>query len=183
MAVHRQPAAPGADPLGPRFRTLVPIEASVPDVDPGAALRRIDRAVDWRGEAWDWYESFSKVVADHIKRTYEDETRRRWAAYAKLDPAPQAADTKPHPGEVERFASWVASAEEKWGGVRRLLAEIEAIPVRPYWLERFATYARDYVDRKDSSPDRLMVVTEEGGLRRPRIVDTGTFFYEIPEGR
>lgn len=166
MAVHRQPAETGADPLGPRFRTLVPIETSLPDVDPGAALRRIGRAIDWRDEAWTWYETWNKVVADYVRRSYENETGRQWARYANLDPIPQTGNTEPHPGEVERFASWVANAQAH-GGIRHLLAEIEAIPVRPYWLERFATYARNQLDQQDASPDR-----------RPRLVDTGSFFYE-----
>jgi hypothetical protein len=203
VAIHRQSVPPGTL-TGPRFRTLIPIPAPVPDVDPGEALRRAVRALtvgeDWRVQAWSWYDSWTKAVNDHIRRTYEAESRRLWstAAARRWAARRQAVDGDPDSRETEQFARWVAQAVEA-GTVRRQLALIDEIPVPPDWVLRYAARLRRHLAEGEgpgiADRSRPALAGAEGfrhwwhvgasivaqSNEQPTdFADTGTFFYDPP---
>jgi hypothetical protein len=155
MAVHRQPEQAGAD-LGPRWRTLVPLETPFPDVDPGEALRRAHRYAEqgWRTEALEslqqWQSEFSKVVADHIQAQYAARERQFLASWeARFE----TGDAR----EADQFQAWLEHAIRE-GTVEAQLAVIDALEA-PEWLKRYASYVRRYRERTQA-------------------FDTGTIFYD-----
>lgn len=195
MAVHRQPATARDDAsheefVGPRFRTLVPVEAPVADVDPGEALRRIDRAIrareDWRREAWSWYDSWSKAVNDHVRRTYEAESRRLWAVAAQRWAAGRkAVDSVPDAFEAVPVHAIAREAAERYlrAGIRSFdpAEDVfwESPDGRAFWVGP--------VDYADPSRPALAGAEEhrrwwESGASIVREgFDTGTLWYEPPQ--
>lgn len=162
MAVHREPAEESADPLGPRWGTVVPYETSVPDIDPGAAFLLVDRdPIDWRIEARD---EFSKIVADHLRAQADREFLAEQTARFETGRS----------READQFQAWLEYALRK-GNLETQLALIAEVPYPPDWLKRYTAYARQHQDR---TAERLAWFEAS-----PRAVDTGTFFYQIPEGR
>lgn len=157
MAVHRQPE----DARGPRFRTVVPVEAPVSDVDPGAALRRIAQSPDWRDEAWAWLDAWNKVIADHIRRTYEAENRRR----------------------IAQVLACLRKAQDVDQDARQVVA---ALPTDRESAERYFGPEDVWIAPEDGVYQVTWPITEpppDEQPSKPRFVDTGTFFYEIPEER
>ena len=183
MAVHRQPAEAGTDPLGPRFRTLVPVEASGSDVQPRTPISGPHR--DWRVAAWDYWESSRAAIEEWRDRSHAQARR-------------QALNANPEPGETEQFARWVARAIEA-GNARAQIDIIDSIPVPPIWLRRYQQALREALaadeqplsapaDQRIDDPSRpaLAGTTEhacwwEAGAAVVREgFDTGTLWYEPP---
>jgi len=161
VAVHRQPEQAGAD-LGPRWRTLVPLETSFPDVDPGEALRRAHRYAeqDWRIEAREQYGTIvANLVVDALRKEADRQFLTEWTARF------EAGDTR----EADQFQAWLEHAIRE-GTVEAQLALIDEIPAPPYWLQRYTAYVRYFRDR---TARRLAWF--EG---RSQAVDTGTIFYD-----
>ena len=173
MAIHGEPAEAGADPVGPRWRTVVSVPAPVPDVDPGEALRRAVRALtvgeDWRVQAWSWYDSWTKAVNDHIRRTYAAETRRVFAEAARRIAArQQAVDGDPDPGEAVPFHAVAREAAESFNPVR---GPGFADPSRPALAGQEEFRHWWHVGAS---------IVAEGNDRPTDFADTGTFFYDPP---
>lgn len=188
MAVHRQPAEASTDPRGPRFRTLVPVETPVPDVDPGAALRRVDRAIrvgeDWRHEAWSWYDSWSKVVNDHIRRTYEAESRRFWALAAKRYAARrEAVDPDPDPFEAVPVHAVAREAAERYlrAGIRSFDPAEDVIGPGVADPSRPALAGQEEFRHWWHVGASIVSGAEGNDPERPTdFTDTGSFFYDCP---
>jgi hypothetical protein len=160
MAVHRQPEQAGAD-LGPRWQTVVSLETPFPDVDPGEALRRVDRnPIDWRIEAREQYSTIvANLVADILRKEADRQFLAEWTARF------EAGDTR----EADQFQAWLEHALRE-GNLETQLAIIDEIPAPPYWLQRYTAYVRYF---RDSTAKRLAWF--EG---RSQAVDTGTIFYD-----
>lgn len=178
MAVHGQSEQEKF--VGPRFRTVVPVQAPVPDIDPGAALRRIGGKfasdVSWRIEALEslhhWHEVWTKgvneIVADHIRKQADERFLAEQTARFETG----------HSRETDQFQAWLEHALTK-GNLETQLAVIAEIPYPPNWIKRYASYVRQF---RESTAERLARFDAEEA-RPPRFVDTGSFFYEIPEDR
>jgi hypothetical protein len=155
MAIHGEPDEPRG-----------PFETSIPDVDPGEALRRpgwqFPADIDWRPEAAERYDRIGQVVAEITKRRYAAEDR-------------QAQFETGNARETDQFQAWLEHAIRE-GTVERQLSVIDEVPYPPNWLKRYASYVRRC---QVSTAERLV----EGPVEKEaRFIDTGTFFYEIPRG-
>jgi hypothetical protein len=172
VAIHGQSAEASADPLGPRWRTVVPIETPFPDVDPGEALRRAGRITSWRAEALDslrhWHDAWTKAVNASIRAQDDRQFLADWTTRF------QAGDAR----EAGQFETWRQDAVRA-GNLERQLAVIAEVPYPPPWLQRYAAYVRRYRTKAEAAqPDRLRITTSDDGHRTHRFADTGTFFYE-----
>lgn len=155
MAVHRQPD----EARGPRWQTVVPLETSLPDVDPGEALRSFDRnPIDWRIEAREQYRT---IIADLIA---DRQFLAEWSARF------EAGNTR----EADQFQAWLEHALRQ-GNLEAQLATINEIPAPPHWLQRYTAYVRHF---RVSTAKRLAWFEE-----RSQAVDTGTIFYDPKRGR
>jgi hypothetical protein len=153
MAIHGEPD----EPRGPRFRTLVPLETPFPDVDPGEALRRAHGYAEqgWRVEALDALHTWH----DAWTKAVNEHVRAQYA---------QAQFETSNARETDQFQAWLEHAIRE-GTVKAQLAIIDALEA-PEWLKRYASSVRRYQ------------VVEGPVEKEARLIDTGTFFYEIPRG-